>query len=98
MFLFSGYSIQSVTIHENFALEKLGKFNLWKFFPLENNPLYGILVWLIEIFTRQCITQSKSVLNNIKLYCFYPVIKVSLLMSSLFCRYIHILMHANFAN
>ena len=33
MFLFSGYSTQSVTICENFALEKLGKLNSQKFSP-----------------------------------------------------------------
>ena len=32
-FLFSGYSTQFVTIHENFALVKLGKLILQKFFP-----------------------------------------------------------------
>ena len=35
MFLSSGYSTQSVPIRENFALEKLGKLNLQKFFPLK---------------------------------------------------------------
>ena len=33
MFLFSGYSTQSVTIRENFALEKLRKLNSRKFSP-----------------------------------------------------------------
>ena len=33
MFLFSEYSTQSVTICENFALEKLGKLNSRKFSP-----------------------------------------------------------------
>ena len=33
MFLFSGYSTQSVMIHENFALEKLGRLNSWNFPP-----------------------------------------------------------------
>ena len=36
MFLFSGFSTQSVTIHENFALEKLGRLSSRKFFPPEN--------------------------------------------------------------
>ena len=33
MFLFSGFSTQSVMIRENFALEKLGRLNLHKFSP-----------------------------------------------------------------
>ena len=33
MFLFSGFSTQSVTIHENFAHEKLGRLNSQKFCP-----------------------------------------------------------------
>ena len=35
MFLFSGFSTQSVTIHENFPLEKLGRLSSRKFSPLK---------------------------------------------------------------
>ena len=41
LFLFSGYSTQSVTIWENFVLEKLGKAQFAEIFPLKNNPLYA---------------------------------------------------------
>ena len=40
--LFNRYSLQSVTIRENFPLEKLGIAQFVKVFPLKNNPLYGI--------------------------------------------------------
>jgi len=44
--LFNRYSLQSVTICENFPLEKLGIAQLMKIFPLENNPLYSTLLEL----------------------------------------------------
>ena len=41
--LFNRYSLQSVTICENFPLEKLGIAQFAKLFPLENKPLYSSL-------------------------------------------------------
>ena len=38
--LFNRYSLQSVTIRENFPLEKLGIAQFVKISPLKNNPLY----------------------------------------------------------
>ena len=40
-----------MTIRENFPLEKLGIAQFVKIFPLENNPLYSILLY----FQHQCI-------------------------------------------
>ena len=44
--LFNRYSLQSVTFRENFLLEKLGIAQFVKIFPLENNPLYGIVPYV----------------------------------------------------
>ena len=42
--LFNRYSLQSMTIRENFPLEKPGRAQFVKIFPLENNQLYGIYI------------------------------------------------------
>ena len=47
--LFNRYSLQSVTIREKFPLEKLRIAQFVKIFPLENNPLYGISAFSIQI-------------------------------------------------
>jgi len=41
MLTFNRYSLQSVTIRENFPLEKLRIAQFVKISRLENNPLYG---------------------------------------------------------
>ena len=41
--LFIRYSLQCMTIRENFPLEKLRIAQFAKIFPLENNPLYGVI-------------------------------------------------------
>ena len=43
MLPFNRYSLQSVMICENFPLEKLGKAQFVKIFPLENNPLLQLI-------------------------------------------------------
>ena len=48
IFLFSGYSTQSVTICENFALEKLGKLNSQKFSP-SKIIRYGYMVYSLGV-------------------------------------------------
>ena len=40
-------------IHENFPTKTLDKANLWKIFPLENNPLYGIERVHKQLFSRR---------------------------------------------
>ena len=59
MFLFSGYSTQSVMIRENFALEKLGKLNSRK---LQKKPHYTVLCLLNH--TVICYTSNNSIQYN----------------------------------
>ena len=40
--LFNRYFLQSVTIYQNFPLDKLGIAQFMKIFPFKNNPLYSI--------------------------------------------------------
>ena len=61
MFLFSGYSTQSVMIRENFVLEKLGKLNLQKF-PPSKITRYTVLLYTIR--THACTDQFEIVKNS----------------------------------
>ena len=58
MFLFSGYSTQSVTIRENFALEKLGRLDSRKFSPSKITCYIGASLPIPEIPYSDCYAKT----------------------------------------